>query len=54
MSEQELDSFIAAAFTKEHVLEVIVIVAASTITNYAGTITNPPLEDPFRQHAWQG
>ena len=42
LSEQELDSFIAAAFTKEHVLEVIVIVAASTITNYAGTITNPP------------
>jgi hypothetical protein len=54
LSEQELDSFIAAGFTKEHVLEVIVIVAASTITNYAGTITNPPLEDPFRQHAWRG
>ena len=54
LSEQELDSFIAAGFTKEHVLEVIVIVAASTITNYAGTITNPPQEDPFRQHAWRG
>jgi hypothetical protein len=54
LSEQELDSFIAAGFTKEQVLEVIAIVAASTITNYAGTITNPPLEDPFRQHAWQG
>ena len=54
LSEQELDSFIAAGFTKEQVLEVIAIVAASTITNYAGTIANPPLEDPFRQHAWQG
>ena len=54
LSEQELDSFIAAGFTKEQVLEVIAIVAASTITNYAGTIVNPPLEDPFRQHAWQG
>ena len=54
LSEQELDSFIAAGFTKEQVLEVIAIVAASTITNYAGTITNPPLEDPFRQYAWQG
>ena len=54
LSEQELDSFIAAGFTKEQVLEVIAIVAASTITNYAGTITNPPLEDPFRQQAWQG
>ena len=54
LSEPELDSFIAAGFTKEQVLEVIAIVAASTITNYAGTITNPPLEDPFRQQAWQG
>ena len=54
LSEQELDLFTAAGFTKEQVLEVIAIVAASTITNYAGTIANPPLEDTFRQHAWQG
>jgi len=54
LSEHELDSFIAAGFTKEQVLEVIAIVAASTITNYAGTIADPPLEDPFREHAWRG
>ena len=53
LTEQELDSFIAAGFTKEQVLEVIAIVAASTITNYTGTIANPPLEDSFRQYAWQ-
>jgi alkylhydroperoxidase family enzyme len=54
LSEPELISFIAAGFTKEQVLEVVAIVAASTITNYAGTITNPSLEDVFRRHAWQG
>ena len=54
LSDQELDSFTAAGFTKEQVLEVIAIVAASTITNYTGTIADPPLEDPFRQHAWRG
>lgn len=54
LSEQELESFLAAGFTKVQVFEVVAIVAASTITNYAGTIANPPLEDPFRQHAWQG
>jgi hypothetical protein len=53
LSEQELTSFIAAGFTKEQVMEVIAIAAASTITNYAGTIANPPLEDPFRQYAWR-
>src|SRR6202034_1036811 len=49
LSDQQLDSFIAAGFTKEQVLEVIAIVAASTITNYAGSIADPPLEDSFRQ-----
>jgi alkylhydroperoxidase family enzyme len=54
LSEQELDAFLAAGFTKEQILEVVAIVAASTITNYAGTIANPPLEDQFQQFAWQG
>jgi AhpD family alkylhydroperoxidase len=53
-SEQELDAFIAAGFTREQVLEVVVIVAASVITNYAGTIANPPLDDAFQQYVWQG
>jgi alkylhydroperoxidase family enzyme len=53
LNEQELDAFIAAGFSKEQVLEVIAIVAASTITNYTGTISNPPLEDVFQEHAWQ-
>jgi alkylhydroperoxidase family enzyme len=54
LSEQELDAFLAADFTKEQILEVIAVVAASTITNYAGTIANPPLEDHFQQFAWRG
>lgn len=54
LSEQELDSFLAAGFTKEQVFEVIAMVSASTITNYAGTIANPALDAPFQQYAWQG
>jgi alkylhydroperoxidase family enzyme len=54
LGDQELESFIAAGFTKEQVLEVVAIVAASTITNYAGTIANPPLEDSFQQYVWRG
>jgi alkylhydroperoxidase family enzyme len=54
LGDQELLSFLAAGFTKEQVLEVIAILAASTITNYAATIANPPLEDPFQQYAWRG
>jgi hypothetical protein len=33
---------------------VIAAVAASTITNYTGSITKPALEAPFQAHAWAG
>ena len=54
LSDQELDAFLAAGFTKEQILEVVAVVAASTITNYAGTIADPPLEDQFQPFAWRG
>jgi alkylhydroperoxidase family enzyme len=53
LNEQDVDRFIAAGFGKEHLLEVIAAVAASTITNYTGSITQPPLEPPFQAHAWK-
>ena len=54
LDEKDVDRFIAAGFGKDLLLEVIGIVAASTITNYTGSITKPPLEAPFRDHAWAG
>jgi alkylhydroperoxidase family enzyme len=53
LNEQDVDRFIAAGFGKDHALEVIAIVAASTITNYTGSITKPPLEAPFQAHTWE-
>jgi hypothetical protein len=54
LSEQELDSFLAASFTKAQIFEVIAMVSASTITSCVGTLANPGLDEPFRQYAWQG
>ena len=53
LNDQDVDRFLAAGFGKDHALEVIAIVAASTITNYSGSITKPPLEAPFQAHAWE-
>ena len=53
LSDQEIEGFLAAGFGKDLLLEVINIVAASTITNYTGNITNPPLEDMLQAHAWK-
>ena len=52
LDDRDVDQFIAAGFSTDLVLEVIAIVAASTITNYAGSITKTPLEAPFQAHAW--
>jgi len=54
LDDEDISRFLVAGFGKDHLLEVIAAVAASTITNYTGSITRPPLEAPFEDHAWQG
>jgi alkylhydroperoxidase family enzyme len=54
LNDNDLVTFLEAGFEKQHVLEVIGVVAASTITNYSGSVTNPPLEGFLEQYAWRG
>ena len=54
IDDQDRERFLAAGFGRDHLLEIIAVVAASTITNYTGNVTNPPLEAPFQPHAWNG
>lgn len=54
LDDKDVQGFAAAGFGKDLLLEVIAAVAASTITNYTGNITRPPLDAPFQEHAWQG
>lgn len=44
-SDQEIDAFIAAGFTRENVLEVVTIIATKTISNYTNHLTKTPKED---------
>ena len=52
LDDEDVDRFIEAGFGKDLALEVIAIVAASTITNYTASVTKTPLEAPFQAHAW--
>jgi alkylhydroperoxidase family enzyme len=54
LDDEDVNGFLAAGFGKDRLLEVVAAVAASTITNYTGSITKPPLEAPFQAHAWAG
>ena len=46
-------TFLAAGFKPGQALEALAVSAASTITNYALSIAEPPLEPMFQKHAWR-
>lgn len=54
LRDDDVERFLAAGFGKDHLLEVITAVAASTITNYTASITTPPLDAPFQAQVWNG
>ncbi len=52
VKQQVIEEFVGSGYKAEQVLELISIVAASTITNYVGNVTQPPLEAAFQVHQW--
>ncbi|WP_245441585.1 carboxymuconolactone decarboxylase family protein [Rhizobium vallis] len=52
VAPEDAEQFLKAGFDRNRLLEVIAVVAASTITNYTAGVTHPPLEAPFDAHAW--
>jgi AhpD family alkylhydroperoxidase len=47
-----VDAFIAAGFTKAQVLEVVLIAATKTISNYTNHLTHTPLDAFMAETAW--
>jgi alkylhydroperoxidase family enzyme len=52
LTESDQTRFVEAGFSAEQILEVIAVVAASTITNYTGSVTQPQLEAQFEEFVW--
>ena len=52
LAETDRQRFLDAGFSAEQLFEVIAVVAASTITNYVGSVARPALEAPFDAFAW--
>jgi hypothetical protein len=48
----DVSRFLQAGFEKAHLLEASAVVAASTITNYTGNVTKPPVEAVFEDYTW--
>jgi AhpD family alkylhydroperoxidase len=53
IAEEQTDAFIAAGFSKQQVLEVLVAVATKVISNYTNHIAHTPAETALAQFAWK-
>ncbi|SMG12046.1 carboxymuconolactone decarboxylase family protein [Paraburkholderia susongensis] len=53
VDEHDIASFTEAGFDQALVLDVILVVAASTMTNYTASVAQPPLEELFQPYAWK-
>ncbi len=53
VDERDISTFTDAGFGPDQVLEVIAGLAVSVLANYAGNITNPVLEEPFKAQNWK-
>lgn len=53
-SQTEVDAFISAGYSDEHILEIIHAVAIKTISNYTNHIFHTEVDNIFSPHEWSG
>ena len=54
LPESEVSAFLAADFTKRHILEVVAFVAMKTLSNYINHFAGTPVDEAFAKRAWKG
>lgn len=50
--EVDLERFAAAGYTRQHVLDVITLLALKTLSNYVNHIARTPLDPQFSSQVW--
>ncbi len=50
----ELESFLSAGYTRSQVLEVIMVVAMKTLSNYANHLLETPVDEILARMTWEG
>lgn len=52
--QEEMETFLAAGFTRRQVLEVVLCVSMKTLSNYANHIVDTPLDTMLQRMEWSG
>ncbi len=53
VTKEDLNTFFAAGYGEQQVLEIILGVSQKVISNYANHISNTPVDTPFKEFAWK-
>lgn len=53
VSDEEKAAFLAAGYTNQNILEVILVVGMKTLSNYTNHLAETPLDDAFQPAKWQ-
>jgi len=51
-SPEDLEAFFGAGFTKQNVLESVVVIAHKTLSNYTNHLVDTPVDDVFGRFTW--
>ncbi|MGJ8549938.1 carboxymuconolactone decarboxylase family protein [Winogradskyella wichelsiae] len=52
VTQEDLDTFYAAGYGEQQVLEIILGLSQKVISNYTNHIANTPVDEPFKKFAW--
>jgi alkylhydroperoxidase family enzyme len=52
-TQSDVDGFVAAGYTEQHVLYLVLALALKTMTNYSNHLFDTPLDRAFQSRAWQ-
>lgn len=51
-SESDLEAFLAAGFSRRHIIEVVAFISHKTLSNYLNHLADTPLDQAFTPLAW--
>lgn len=51
-SQEEIDAFLAAGYTQNHILGIIAGIGVKTMSNYFNHVFNTPVDDAFASRIW--
>ncbi len=53
LSPQQQQAFFEAAYTNQHILDIVLILSQKVMSNYVNHLAETPLDKPFQAFEWQ-